>query len=119
MRTKIVLLISITLLILMGTILAACSSNAKPTATTPSNQPPAATTKAPTTAPTVAPTGGDGEKLLNERCTKCHSLDRVKTAQKTQDQWQQIVTRMVGKGANLSNDEQKTLVEYLAKTYGP
>ena len=115
MRTKIVLLISITLLILMGTILAACSSNAKPTATTPSNQPPAATTKAPTTAPT----GGDGEKLLNERCTKCHSLDRVKTAQKTQDQWQQIVTRMVGKGANLSNDEQKTLVEYLAKTYGP
>jgi cytochrome c5 len=121
MHTKKILLISIAMLILMGTILAACSSKAKPTATTPANQPPTATTppnQAPT-ATTAAPTAGDGEKLLNDRCTKCHSLDRVKAAQKSQDQWKQTVTRMVGKGANLSNAEQTTLIEYLAKTYGP
>jgi len=56
---------------------------------------------------------------LQERCTACHDLNRVTQAQKTREKWEQTVTRMVGKGAQLNAGEQVTLIEYLAETYGP
>jgi hypothetical protein len=57
--------------------------------------------------------------LMNTRCNKCHSLERVTSAHKTSDQWNQTVTRMISNGATLTTEEQKVLVAYLAKTYGP
>jgi hypothetical protein len=62
---------------------------------------------------------GDGEALLQDRCTACHSLDRVTRAHKSSEEWQQNVTRMVNKGAKLSEDEQAVLVQYLTETNGP
>jgi hypothetical protein len=56
---------------------------------------------------------------LQERCTACHSLSRVTQAQKTREQWEQTVVRMVGKGAQLNADERAALIKYLAETYGP
>jgi hypothetical protein len=71
----------------------------------------------------AAPSGdkelGDGETLLQERCTVCHSLNRVEQAQKSSEEWQQNVTRMMNKGAKLSEHEKTVLVEYLTETYGP
>ncbi|MCS7259460.1 MAG: ABC transporter substrate-binding protein, partial [Anaerolineae bacterium] len=58
-----------------------------------------------------------GAVLLQERCTKCHNLRRVETAKKTAEEWQKTVERMVSKGAQLSAEEQKVLIEYLAATY--
>jgi cytochrome c5 len=108
MRTKTVLL-TVVLLVTLGFLLAACGSKAKSTET----QPPAVKS-------TVAPsTGGDGEALLNDRCTKCHSLDRVTSAKKSAADWETTVARMVGKGAKLTSEEQKAVVDYLAKTYAP
>jgi hypothetical protein len=75
---------------------------------------PSATVKPPSTAP-----ASDAAVLLQDRCTVCHSLDRINQAKKTRDQWTQTVTRMVGKGAQLSAAEQSTLLDYLSKTYGP
>ena len=65
--------------------------------------------------------GGDSpqDQLLQDRCTACHSLARVEKAQKTREEWDQTVSRMVGKGVQLTEDEQSALVEYLAETYGP
>ena len=60
-----------------------------------------------------------GAELLEKRCSVCHSADRPKGAKKTKVQWEETVTRMMGKGAKLSGDEKKTLVEYLATTYKP
>ena len=60
----------------------------------------------------------DGAALLQERCTSCHGLDRTTSERKTQDAWNDTVTRMVEKGAKLSAEEQTALVEYLAATYG-
>ncbi|HOP40404.1 MAG TPA: hypothetical protein PLI53_05125 [Geobacteraceae bacterium] len=61
----------------------------------------------------------DGDKLLEQRCSVCHSSARAKKAQKTRAEWEKTVARMVGKGANLSEAEKKTLVDYLAATYKP
>lgn len=61
----------------------------------------------------------DGAALLEERCTVCHTADKITQAQKSADQWESTVTRMVNKGTQLTDDEKAVLVEYLAATYGP
>jgi outer membrane biosynthesis protein TonB len=69
--------------------------------------------------PTEPPPAGDGAALLEERCTVCHGLDRTTSAQKTREEWEQTVARMVGKGAELNEEEQEILIAYLTETYGP
>ena len=44
---------------------------------------------------------------------------RPKSKAKAPEQWEATVTRMIGKGAKLSDEEKKTLVDYLGKTYKP
>ena len=78
-----------------------------------------ATLASETVIPYSTASATDGESLLEMRCTDCHSLDRVKQAKKTRDQWAQNVKRMVGKGAQLNAAEQSTVIDYLSKTYGP
>ena len=91
-----------------------------PTATLEEEEPTAVPTATPQEeVPTEQPASIEGESLLQERCTDCHGLSRVTREQKTRDQWEQTVTRMVGKGAQLNAGEQATLIEYLAETYGP
>jgi hypothetical protein len=76
-------------------------------------------TPAPTEEPAEEPAAVTGDTLLQERCTGCHGLDRVEQAQKSQEEWEENVSRMVDKGAELNQEEQAILVEYLAETYGP
>jgi len=37
----------------------------------------------------------------------------------TSQQWDQVVTRMINRGAKLTDAEKSVLVDYLAKTHGP
>lgn len=67
----------------------------------------------------VAAPALDGAKLLEERCSVCHKSDRPKAAKKSMADWDKTVTRMMGKGAKLTEPEKKALVEHLAKTYKP
>ena len=69
--------------------------------------------------PAAAPSSSEGASILEERCTVCHSLDRVEQKQKTHEEWTTTVTRMIGKGAELSESEQATLIDHLTETYGP
>jgi ribosomal protein L17 len=59
----------------------------------------------------------DGRSLVQDRCTACHSLDRIQNAHKSADEWKTTVERMMGKGAQLNLDEQQVVIDYLAKTY--
>ena len=63
--------------------------------------------------------GDEGASLLEERCSVCHPSARPKSKQKTPEQWEATVTRMMGKGAKLTEKEKQVLVEYLSKTYKP
>lgn len=71
---------------------------------------------APQQPPPAAPSI-DGRELLESRCISCHSLDRVTKKTATQEEWGQIVTRMIGGGAELTDEEKSILVQYLAETY--
>jgi hypothetical protein len=61
--------------------------------------------------------GTDGASLMQDRCSVCHSLDRVTSAHKTTAEWTTTVERMVSHGAQLSSQEQQTLIDYLAANY--
>ncbi len=65
----------------------------------------------------VTPPTLDGQSLVQERCTKCHDLGRIRRAKKMDEEWKATVERMVGKGANLSLAEQGAVIRYLADTY--
>jgi cytochrome c-type biogenesis protein CcmH/NrfF len=56
---------------------------------------------------------------MQQRCSVCHSLSRVSSAQKTAAQWKATVDKMINNGAQLSPAEEQTLVNYLAQTYHP
>jgi ferredoxin-NADP reductase/mono/diheme cytochrome c family protein len=61
--------------------------------------------------------------LVDQRCGRCHSLDRVYKAVETPDQWREIVTRMVGYAAGstgaLQAGEDQKIIEYLSATQTP
>ena len=61
----------------------------------------------------------DGETLLEERCTECHGLERTTSQEKTRTEWDETVTRMIDRGAELDEAEKAVLVDYLAQNYGP
>jgi cytochrome c5 len=79
---------------------------------------PAAVTEAP---PAEDPAAGapDGAAMLEDRCSVHHSLGQIESASKTRDEWEATVARMVSKGANLTEDEQAAVADYLVETYGP
>ena len=61
--------------------------------------------------------------LVDQRCGRCHSLDRVYKATETPENWREIVTRMVGYAAGsagaLQPGEDQQIIEYLAATQTP
>ena len=78
----------------------------------------AAPAQAPANQPAAgAASGPDAVALLNDRCTKCHSLDRIQKAHKDEATWKTTTDRMISHGAKINADEQAALVKYLAATY--
>ena len=74
--------------------------------------------QAPDAAPVAkAPAGPDAvaANLVNTVCTSCHTLDRVKNKTGDSDAWTATVTRMQGKGADLTDAQVPVVVEYLTR----
>jgi hypothetical protein len=64
-----------------------------------------------------APTGPDAvaANIVNTVCASCHTLDRVKNKMGDSDAWTATVTRMQGKGADLTDAQVPVVVEYLTR----
>ena len=91
-------LISLTLVLLLTSILlSACGQSA---------------TAQQTSTPAI-----DGQTLLQERCSVCHSASQVTRLRGTSAEWTMAVDAMISRGAQLNNAERQTLIDYLAKTY--
>jgi len=90
-------IISLLLLtLLMGTLLASCGSS---------------------NTSSSSGSSSDGQTLMQERCSVCHSTDRITSAHKTATEWTTTVERMINHGAQLTSQEQQTLIDYLAANY--
>jgi len=58
----------------------------------------------------------DGNALVDERCTTCHTRARIDNEMKAGtglDEWTSIVDRMIGYGAQLNTDERQAVLDYL------
>jgi glyoxylase-like metal-dependent hydrolase (beta-lactamase superfamily II) len=67
----------------------------------------------------VAAAAPVGRQILDRACTGCHNLNRVENKKLNTEDWQLIVGRMKGRGAELADNEVEELVRYLVMTYGP
>jgi len=94
----------ILLVVLLGSLLAACGAKDETAVPTPEQE-------------EAAPVTLDGKSLVEERCTGCHDLGRVERAKKTEEEWKATVERMVSKGTQLNQAEQEVVIQYLAEAY--
>jgi cytochrome c5 len=93
--------------------LAAAGCGAPATEVPPPPEP--AATEAPAASTEVAvPAAFDGQAMLQDRCTRCHGLDKVTAASKNEAQWKVTIDRMVSKGAQLTPEEVQALAQFLA-----
>jgi hypothetical protein len=84
-------------------------------------------------APTPAPTGslpelgtvlhplpdGPGKSVADAACLNCHSSDILRQQRLTEKQWQASVTKMIGWGAVVPDDQRDALIAYLVQNFGP
>jgi cytochrome c5 len=89
--------------------LAACSGTSEPDAGA------GAQGGAGESGPVQAPS--DGETLVQERCTDCHPLTQATSWRGDESAWADVVDRMVAKGAQLTPEERRTVILYLAETF--
>jgi len=64
------------------------------------------------------PPPGPGLDLINQRCIFCHNTVQIFSQHKTPEAWSATVEQMANRGAEVSPEEMKTIVDYLAKNYG-
>jgi competence ComEA-like helix-hairpin-helix protein len=72
-----------------------------------------------TTPSASAMPDGTGKPIVQRACSACHAVTVVTSKHASQKEWDQVVNQMVSRGADLTDDEIDTVIEYLAKNYGP
>jgi competence protein ComEA len=65
-----------------------------------------------------APHDDSAKALLERTCTKCHKLTSTLSQRNSKERWAAIVDDMIARGAEASDAEIDTLVNYLAKNFG-
>jgi competence ComEA-like helix-hairpin-helix protein len=60
-----------------------------------------------------------GKAVLERVCTKCHTLTSTLKQRNSDAGWSKIVDDMVARGAEASDAEIETIIEYLGKNFGP
>jgi len=61
---------------------------------------------------------GAGKATFVKVCSQCHALDPIATLRYSKPEWKDLVDDMKGKGAEATDEECTTIVEYLSKNFG-
>jgi hypothetical protein len=59
------------------------------------------------------------KRYIDGICSSCHDAGLIRTTEATRQEWFDIVTRMNGKDAGVSQRDVEVLVDYLAGKFGP
>ena len=113
--------ILIFLTLILGFVLATPSKSLAQSGTPPqdSGQGTAAPASPSQPKPAVELPEGDGKAIATDFCQDCHKLTNVVKARKAPDEWRDAIQLMLDRGARLPQDKIDTLVQYLAKNFGP
>jgi cytochrome c5 len=69
------------------------------------------------TGPALPP--GEGRDIVATACTQCHGLTTIMAIRDGSGGWRQFVNYMILKGAQVSEREADTVVQYLTANFGP
>lgn len=61
---------------------------------------------------------GQGKAVVQTACSQCHGLDVVVGQRRSREDWEDVVSQMVGNGAQLSDDDYNLVIDYLATHLG-
>jgi len=59
-----------------------------------------------------------GRELVEDICSLCHEVDRIKEQHLSKDEWAGVIKGMIFEGAPVTDEEFNMIVEYLAKNFG-
>jgi competence ComEA-like helix-hairpin-helix protein len=59
-----------------------------------------------------------GAETFNAVCSKCHTPERILATRRTRTQWEEILDKMSKIGAQITDDNYDTLMDYLLRRYG-
>ena len=62
---------------------------------------------------------GQGKALVQTACTQCHGIDVIVRQRRSREDWTDVVSRMIGNGAELSDEDYSQVIQYLAINLGP
>jgi competence ComEA-like helix-hairpin-helix protein len=63
---------------------------------------------------------GPGKAIIKKTCSPCHTASVITTKPgRTDDEWEEVLNTMIGRGAVLSDEDGDTLMEYLSTNFGP
>jgi len=62
-------------------------------------------------APESAP--ADAQALIQDRCSGCHTADRVFNADYDREGWVEVFDDMIDKGAEVSPEEKEIMIDWL------
>jgi hypothetical protein len=69
-------------------------------------------------APNASPTKDRGRELVEDVCTYCHNLDRLRGKELSREEWRGLTKGMISEGAPVTEEELSMILDYLAKNYG-
>ena len=59
------------------------------------------------------------KQVFTTNCARCHPIDRVTAMRRTRSQWEEAITTMItARGAQVSDEDFDTILDYLVKEYG-
>lgn len=59
-----------------------------------------------------------GRELVEEVCTYCHNLDRLRGKELSREEWRGLTKGMISEGAPVTDNELSMILDYLVKYYG-
>ena len=68
--------------------------------------------------PSGKPADDPAAPLFARLCSDCHDADRVTSLRRTRPDWEDVIKKMIEKGAPGTEKEFETVFEYLVRSYG-
>jgi competence protein ComEA len=65
-----------------------------------------------------SPNTDRGRELVEDVCTYCHDLDRLRGKQLSREEWRGLIKGMISEGAPVTDEEFSMILDYLTKNYG-
>jgi cytochrome c5 len=61
---------------------------------------------------------GPGKGVIERACVMCHPVSQIVYKPRAPDDWQDLIGRMIDRGADVTPEEQDALYAYLVKNFG-